>query len=62
MSNDRVPYQVQSLIDGMMNPKDNVHLRGNFRFRLDEIRTIIDKAIKKYDAEVAFIDNKVKKK
>jgi hypothetical protein len=45
----------------MLSPKDNVHLRGNFRFRLDSIRAAIDKAIKKYDNE-AFLANSTKKK
>lgn len=55
-----VPFQVQHLIDSMLNPKDNVHLRGNYRARLDYIREQINIAIKKYDNEVIF-SNKAEK-
>ena len=48
-----VPFQVQHLIDSMLNTRDNVYLRGNFRGRLDYIREQIDAAIRKYDNEVA---------
>jgi hypothetical protein len=59
--NHNVPFQVQTLIDSMLNSKDNVHLRGNYRFRLDSIRAAIESAIKKYDNE-AFLSNSTKKK
>lgn len=49
--NDNVPFQVQNIIDGMLNKKDNVYVRGNYRSRLDIIRTEIDKAIRVYDNE-----------
>jgi len=49
-----VPFQVQHLIDSMLNTRDNVYLRGNFRSRLDYIREQIDASIRKYDNEVAF--------
>ena len=51
-----VPFQVQNLIDSMLNNKDNVYLRGNFRGRLEYIREQIDLAIKKYDREVMLKD------
>ena len=51
-----VPFQVQNLIDSMLNNKDNVYLRGNFRGRLDYIREQIDLAINKYDREVMLKD------
>lgn len=59
-----VPFQVQNLIDSMLNPKDNVHLRGNFRGRLVYIQEQIESAIKKYDHEVLLSSNieKTKKK
>jgi hypothetical protein len=62
--NNMVPFQVQSIIDNMLNPKDNVHLRGNYRFRLESIRTAIDTAIRKYDNEsfLATSTEKSKKK
>lgn len=51
-----IPYQIQQLIDSMLYKKDNVHLRGNYRFRLDYIRGAIDTAIRKYDKEVLASD------
>ena len=52
-SNDNVPFQVQSIIDGMLNTRDNVHLRGNYRIRLATIQAAIDKALNTYDQELA---------
>jgi len=52
--NNMVPFQIQNVIDNMLNPKDNVHLRGNYKFRLEGIRMAIDAAIKKYDNEIFF--------
>ena len=49
---NNIPFQVQNLIDGMLNSKDNIYLRGNFRSRLDIIKLEIENAIKKYDADV----------
>lgn len=49
--NDNVPFQLQNIIDGMLNKKDNVYVRGNYRSRLDIIRSEIDKAIRVYDNE-----------
>lgn len=54
--NNMVPFQVQNVIDNMLNKKENVHLRGNYRFRLESIRAAIDSAIKQYDNE-AFLSN-----
>ena len=47
-----VPFQVQHLIDSMLNTKDDIYLRGNFRGRLDYIREQIELNIKKYDREL----------
>jgi hypothetical protein len=47
-----VPFQVQHLIDSMLNTKDDIYLRGNFRGRLDYIREQIELTIKKYDREL----------
>lgn len=63
MSNHNVPYQIQQLIESMLNTKENVHLRGNYRFRLNEIRAAIDSGIRKYDTEVIASDaSKTKRK
>lgn len=50
--NNNVPFQVQQIIQSLLNPKDSVHLRGNYRLRLVEIREEIDKAIRRYDNEL----------
>ena len=64
-NNNMVPFQVQNIIDNMLNPRDNVHLRGNYRFRLESIRAAVETAIRKYDNEVLLTNsstNKTKKK
>lgn len=63
MSKENVPFQVQQIIDGMLNTKDNVYIRANYRNRLDTLRSEIDKAIRKYDNELYLADmGKSKKK
>ena len=47
-----VPFQVQSLIVSLKNKKENVHVRGNYRMRLDAIKKAIDSAIQEYDVEM----------
>jgi hypothetical protein len=47
-----LPFQVQSLIDQMLNKNDNLYIRGNFRSRLGQITKSVDQAIKKYDNEL----------
>lgn len=47
-----VPFQVQSLIEMLKNKKERVHVRGNYRMRLDGIRKAIDSAINEYDKEM----------
>jgi len=47
-----LPFQVQSLIDQMLNKNDNLYIRGNFRSRLGQITKAVDQAIKKYDNEL----------
>lgn len=62
-NNSNVPFQLQQIIDGMLNNKDNVYVRGNYRNRLDSIRSEIEKAIRKYDNELHMADiGKAKKK
>ena len=55
-----IPFQIEHLINNLLNQKENVHIRGNYRERLISINEAIDKAIKKYDNE-AYI-SKVRKK
>jgi hypothetical protein len=59
---DAIPFQVQHLIDSMLNTRDNVYVRGNFRNRLAMIRDEIDKAIKTYDNNVYTADMQHRRK
>ena len=47
-----VPFQVQTLIASLKDKKERVHIRGNYRMRLEGIRKAIDKAILDYDTEM----------
>ena len=47
-----VPFQVQTLITTLKDKKERVHVRGNYRMRLEGIRKAIDKAIMDYDTEM----------
>lgn len=55
-----IPFQVEHLINSLLNQKENVHLRQNYRQRLVSIQEALDKAVKKYDNEL-FITNSRKK-
>lgn len=60
--NVELPFQVQHLIDQMLNKKDDVYVRGNFRSRLDQIRMVLNEAIKKYDNELMLSNVEGRKK
>jgi len=47
-----IPFQIESIIKQMLDKNENVYVRGNFRSRLDVIRDVINKSIKKYDNEL----------
>lgn len=51
-----IPHQVERLIADLLNKRDSVHLRGNYRLRLDALRNVISQAIKEYDTEVLLTD------
>lgn len=59
--NNEVPFQIEHLINSLLNKSENVHIRGNYRQRLVNINEAIDKAIKKYDNE-AYITKVGKKR
>jgi len=61
MSKDNVPFQLQSIMDNMLSPKENIYVRGNYRTRLDIIRTEINKAIAKYDQDLMASDMRKRK-
>jgi ADP-dependent phosphofructokinase/glucokinase len=48
-----VPIQVMHLIDCLKDKNERVHIRGNYRNRLDDIRKAVDKAILEYDQEMS---------
>ena len=56
--NHLIPVQVQGMLDALLNKRDKVHLRSNYRMRLDAIRREIDIAIREYDAEVAMTEKR----
>ena len=60
MSNE-VPFQVEHIINSLLNQKENVHLRQNYKQRLVSIKEAIDKSIKKYDNEL-YMSNTRKKR
>ena len=47
-----VPFQVLTLIATLKDKKERVHIRGNYRMRLEGIKKIIEKAIVDYDNEM----------
>ena len=57
-----IPFQIENLIAQMLNKNDNVHIRGNFRIRLTQIREAIDTAISKYDSELNVVPFRQKAK
>lgn len=60
MSNE-VPFQVEHIINSLLNQKESVHLRQNYRQRLVSIKEAIDKSLKKYDNEL-YMSNTRKKR
>ena len=57
-----LPFQVEAVIDSMMNKKDPAHIRYNYRMRLEGIRDAIDKSLKKYDEEMFMNPNQGRSK
>lgn len=47
-----VPWQVQTLILSLRDKRERVHIRGNYRMRLDSIKAAIESAINDYDREM----------
>ena len=61
MNSNEVPFQVEHLINSLLNQKENVHLRQNYRHRLVTIREVIDKSLKKFDTELYNSNSKKKR-
>jgi hypothetical protein len=56
-----VPFQVQNLIDSMMNKTERQHVRDNYRVRLESIRDTIDASLRKYKTEDTMFNVKKKR-
>jgi hypothetical protein len=56
-----IPFQVQSLIDSMMNKTERSHIRDNYRVRLESIRDAIDNSLRKYKNDDAMFNVKKKR-
>lgn len=57
-----VPFQVKNLIESLSNKNEKVHVRGNYRMRLESIRRAAEKAIIDYDIEMGTMKRPVYKK
>jgi hypothetical protein len=51
-----IPFQIQHLIDIMLNKQERLHVRDNYRQRLESIRDGIEGALKKFKNEEAIHD------
>lgn len=56
-----IPFQVQNLIDSMMNKQEKSHIRDNYCMRLESIRDSIDMSLKKYKNEDMMFNMKKKR-
>ena len=59
--NNEVPFQIEHLITNLLNQKENVYIRQNYRQRLETIRETIEKSVKKFDNEL-YVANTRKKR
>jgi hypothetical protein len=57
-----IPFQIEHIINSLLNKKENVHIRGNYRQRLVNIQEALDKAIRLYDNELYAANIQGKKK
>lgn len=57
-----IPFQIENLITSLLNTKENVYIRQNYRQRLVSIQEALDKALKKYDNELYIANTQGKKK
>lgn len=51
-----VPFQVQTLIASLKDKNERVHIRGNYRQRLEGIKKAVDNAINEYDNEMGAVN------
>ena len=60
--NNEVPFQIENLINNLLNKNENIYIRQNYRVRLETIKEAIDKSLKKYDNELYIANTQGKKK
>lgn len=60
--NHNIPFQVETIIQSMMNKTERQHIRENYRLRLEAIRDVIDKSIKRYNEETWMSSSNLRKK
>ena len=51
-----VPFQVEQLLNALKDKRERVHIRGNYRMRLEAIKNAIDKAVRDYDTEMGTVN------
>lgn len=56
--NNEVPFQIEHLINSLLNKKETVYIRGNYRQRLVSIQNELDKALRLYDNELLMSNSK----
>lgn len=59
-NNNEVPFQVEQLIKDLLNKKENVYIRQNYRHRLVSIQQALDKALRMYDNELQMAQTRKK--
>ena len=57
-----IPFQVEHIINNLLDKKESVHLRQNYRQRLVSIQEALDKALRMYDNELLMANTQGKKK
>ena len=56
--NLNIPFQIQRLVDGMNNKKENDHTRANFRATLESIKRYLEKETYNFDVEMGMFPPK----
>ena len=59
--NNEVPFQIEHLINSLLNKNESVYIRQNYRQRLETIRETIEKSVKKFDDELYVANTKKKR-
>ena len=60
--NNEVPFQIENLLNSLLNKNENIYIRQNYRVKLETIKEAIDKSLKKYDNELYIANTQGKKK